>query len=539
MMNLTRAIGLVALLSGALVGAQAWAAEPAQPARGLTIKKQTPLGELPNTSQSVSISGNNRNVAVLDRRDADKFVVSVNGVPGKEYPWVVAASLTFSADSTTPAYLVVVKEGMFAVVGSTPTKTYDEILKNTIFAIPGTSQFAFFARPKQRERPLVHIAGEDGPQFDEVGNLVFTADGKRWAYAVRDRSKMFFIIDKKPSAEYDAVIGDSFVWSPDGTRHAFLARNGEGESAIWHVVVDGKSMYQAKVLGRPFFSPDSKRVAFAAGTDKQVQLVIDGQAVHTPFDQILGDTIRFSPDSKRVAYLAGRAAVGERKASLFYVVDGEEQKGFDRIVSGSFIFSPDSKHHAYVGITVDDADANKLQLVAMIDGRGGRSYDDIRLAQWSPDSRKFAFLAKRGDRVYAVEDNIEGAGYEAVSNLQFSPDGKHLLYVASRNNKWYVVVDGIVGPEYDGIVETTICFSPDGNHVAYEARRSVPAAREGEAPRLVPFFVVDKFESPTHDGSLRGSRLIWDDNNTLRALVLKTGEDKNKAQLVMWEMGLE
>ncbi len=527
MTKFPRALALGVSLTLAAFAGISQAAEPAAPAAapaatGLTIK-ETALGQLPSKdARSLSISSDNRNVAVLRKvtntvngKAVDKYVVAVNGKDEKEYDWVVANSLTFSADSSVCAYVVQDSKGMYPVIGGVEGKAYHEIIKSDLFAIPGGKSFAFFAKNKSGGRNFVVINGEDGKEYDDVGNLVFSPDGKRWAYAVRSGEKMYFLIDNKPTAEYDAVNGASFVWSPDSTRYAFGAVKGKGETAKAVVVIDGKEAVEAANAGRVFFSPDSQRTAFVVGDAKSAKIYIDGKEAKT-YDRILGETVRFSPDSKRVAYLAGRVAKDQDKGATFYVIDGEESRPYEQIVLNSLMFSPDSKRAAFV-IAKDLPDNKGKRFTAVIDGIGGAEYEDLRAAQFSPDSKQFAYLARRDNRTYAVVNNVEGVGYQAVSSLIFSEGGKHMAYIAFRDKNAFVVLDNVEGKNYAGIVEGTMSFSPDGNHLAYEARRE-----KGEDKKLTPFFVVDKMETAEHGGSLRGARIIWEkDSKSLRSIVLR------------------
>jgi hypothetical protein len=153
----------------------------------------------------------------------------------------------------------------------------------------------------------------------------------------------------------------------------------------------------------------------------------------------------------------------------------------------------------------------------VIDGLEGKEYDDVRLAQFSPDSKKVAYIALRDRRVYAVVDGAEGRGYDGVANLLFSSDGK-MAYIVARDKKQCVVLNGVESKkDYDGVVPDNLAFSPDGKHIAYEARL-------GEKP----FFVIDETPTKEHAGSMKGSRLTWDSPTSLHALVLKGDKEKEK-----------
>ena len=52
-----------------------------------------------------------------------------------------------------------------------------------------------------------------------------------------------------------------------------------------------------------------------------------------------------------------------------------------------------------------------------------------------------------------------------AGSLTVTPDSRRVAYVARRGGKWLVVVDGVEGKEYDAIGAPL--FSPDGQRVAY------------------------------------------------------------------------
>src|SRR5882762_491298 len=76
-------------------------------AKQLTLtEKATVLGKLAEgkDTRAISISNDYNHLAILSQK-GDKYVVSVDGVPGKEYEWIVARSLGFSADGKRYAYV--------------------------------------------------------------------------------------------------------------------------------------------------------------------------------------------------------------------------------------------------------------------------------------------------------------------------------------------------------------------------------------------------------------------------------------------------
>src|SRR6266850_1172274 len=102
-------------------------------------EKATVLGKLAESkdTRAISISNDYNHLAILMSQKADKYVVSVDGMPGKEYEWVVARSLGFSADGKRYAYVVQQGDTMFAVVDGKEGKPYREIASSNVTYAPG------------------------------------------------------------------------------------------------------------------------------------------------------------------------------------------------------------------------------------------------------------------------------------------------------------------------------------------------------------------------------------------------------------------
>jgi hypothetical protein len=102
----------------------------------------------------------------------------------------------------------------------------------------------------------------------------------------------------------------------------------------------------------------------------------------------------------------------------------------------------------------------------------------------------------------------------------FSPDSKRVAYGARLGEKMFVVVDGVegkeyygIGKEYYGIVKDTLVFSPDSNRIAYGATRG--------GKSLV---VVDGVEGKEYDDIVKGSRLVFDSPTKLHTLAIRDKE---------------
>ena len=91
---------------------------------------------------------------------------------------------------------------------------------------------------------------------------------------------------------------------------------------------------------------------------------------------------------------------------------------------------------------------------------------------FSPDGRKLAYLASKGDKKFVVVDGKpEEVGIDSlVGQMLFSPDSKRLAYGGRRANRFFLVADGTKGTEYDALGHFE--FSHDGTHLALVAKKA-------------------------------------------------------------------
>jgi hypothetical protein len=213
------------------------------------------------------------------------------------------------------------------------------------------------------------------------------------------------------------------------------------------VVVDGAEDRGFDGLRGIVFSPDSRRAAYVANRGRNWLVVVNG-IEGQEFDGCWG--ISFSPDSRRVAYVADRGRNGS------VVVDGVRDREYDEIGKSSLIFSPDSRRVAYA------ANRGRNWLV-VVDGAEGKEYDALGQGNFAVlDSRREAYATLRANpEMVALEDIIE------ANRPLFSPDSRRIAYWARRGNKWLVVVDGLEGRQYDGFLR--------GSNVVFDGPRSLHA----------------------------------------------------------------
>jgi len=191
---------------------------------------------------------------------------------------------------------------------------------------------------------------KEGSLYDEVRNLVFSADGKVLAYLGKKGKSTYLVLDGKD----DQLSDGEYPWPP------VIKPDNKG-AGIAIVGKDGAYLYQAFGSGGPsqnrykeiadvVFSNDARNHAYVAIKDERFLIVVNGK--EGPFyDRVI--TPQFSPDGKFMIYRA-------RKDNKRFVVVADttgkvikEQPGYDRVFET--IFTQDGASVAYGVI-----DGNKI-----------------------------------------------------------------------------------------------------------------------------------------------------------------------------------
>jgi hypothetical protein len=335
--------------------------------------------------------------------------------------------------------------------------------------------------------------------IDEA-SVVVSPDAARVAYVVKDGSGMTAVVDGKAGTKYRVIAPIDF--SRDGKRYAYKATRHDDR---WTFVVDGKEgpLHPGARAAVHVFSPDGSRTAYVAmlpmtagAKTPQSALVVDG-VVGTPYQQV-EERPWFSADGKRLAFVAGSGTGPEFR--MFVVIDGVEGPKIRQIGSRmydtrflAFTWSADAKRHAY---SAQKPEGGEL---VVVDGVPGPTYDGVVAPVFSPDGKRWAHPALRGGKWLLVVDGKEGeATYDEIRGHQFAPGTGAVAFAARRGNAWTVVVDGVEGKSYGRVGTYSLRFSPDGKRLAYWAT-------SGTKPPPITF-VLDGVEQGdfTNVGANRG-----------------------------------
>jgi Tol biopolymer transport system component len=307
---------------------------------------------------------------------------------------------------------------------------------------------------------------------------VFSADGSRFAFVAENREfnsagqgprdyRQWVVLDGVAQPETEGIAAgeeQALQFSSDG-RHVAYCRL-EGSNV--RLVVDGTLSDAHPAIEFPTFSPDSRRLAFAAGRPDSLSLVVDGVSSGKAYWRI-GPPV-FSPDSSRLGFFGARS-----KGRGVAVVDGVEGAEFSD-AWGNLTFSADSRHVAYLAIHRSGGFLSRSMTVNLMrDDVGGAAWDEVSSEpHFSPDSAHVAFSGRRGKHWHAVVDDLPGPAFEQVGPPRFGATGRLGYLALDRDgrgrDRYFVVVDGVeprLMKEHTGATATeSFLFSPDGQHVA-------------------------------------------------------------------------
>ena len=289
------------------------------------------------------------------------------------------------------------------------------------------------------------------------------------------------------------------VWSPDGTRLAFLSKRhfacrwGWGLGlGVYVMNADGSGATNLTgdmgftVRGSLAWSPDGTRIAFEARSDVRSRGEIyvinaDGSGVKILTNDPAWDYApAWSPDGTRIAF---SRRYGDDWALYVMNADGSGVKNLtnDSASDAAPAWSPDGTRIAFSS----RRDGNLQLYVMNADGSGATNLTgDMGFTvrgslAWSPDGTRIAFEARsdvrsRGE-IYVI--NADGSGVKILTNdpawdyaPAWSPDGTRIAFSRRSGDDWALYVMNADGSGATDLALGKAPFSswsPDGRKIAF------------------------------------------------------------------------
>lgn len=305
------------------------------------------------------------------------------------------------------------------------------------------------------------LTAEPGLQY------LLSPKGQHVAAVVLRGSREVMVYDGVDGPKFDEILKSNgkpvVAFSPDGTRYAYVAR--QGQEYVY--MADGKELVRlpapAVDMTRLFspqtldFTPNSRHVYFVVSTkqprgDNVVTLYFDGKPGPPSAEQ---PVLVSSPDGEHYAYIV---LDPQTKRQRTLIVDGKQAPW----QGGNPQFTGDSKH--LITTRLLPGAVTEVQ----VDGRPWLRGADVRLhfapatglivAAVRPNAQQNAMFLHIGNQ------KVPGSDAQHIYEVNFSDDGKHWAAdCETPAGSHFMMVDGKKGLEYQSV--KGIRFASDGRFV--------------------------------------------------------------------------
>jgi dipeptidyl aminopeptidase/acylaminoacyl peptidase len=300
---------------------------------------------------------------------------------------------------------------------------------------------------------------------------------------------------------FDGRGNQGAVFSPDGTRLAFLKSDGGSPRDLYVTNADGiggarllASHPEAENSGVGIhgiaWSPDSSRLAYVLPGQPPIRVVDARDGTPEPLEQA-GDpgpfsSLEWSPDGTELVYDADgdiwAKPLDGRPARRLAALDGLDHGA---------TWSPDGSRIAFVhssgtdpGVYVVERDGSGLRRV------GVTPTNEVGTVRWKPDAAAVVFdgrmnASAQGVWVAGAEDSVQRLLREHVSGPVPSPDGSQLLIrqaYTGTTGGYDAVKPGIYTMNGDG---SCLTYVGDGTPLDWQALPGKPAGSRRDCVDLV------------------------------------------------------
>jgi len=166
---------------------------------------------------------------------ADDVVLMINNEPSAGYDGIRYPGTVFVAEDDRAYYAAVKGEKSYVVVDGQQGEGYREVEAASIAVDRHRQHLAYVAG--DGEKRFVVLDGWKGPTFEQISNLRFCPNSKRFAYTAANGLENYVVVDEKIMGPYETVAPGSPVFNRDGRSVAWAAMDKEGN---WRVFVDGQ-----------------------------------------------------------------------------------------------------------------------------------------------------------------------------------------------------------------------------------------------------------------------------------------------------------
>jgi TolB protein len=282
------------------------------------------------------------------------------------------------------------------------------------------------------------------PTLGANGKIVFTSD--------RDGNLEIYVMNADGTDQIrltnNSIVDDHAMWSPDGTKLAFVSQSAVGGFAIFQMNTDGSNRAEITSLSdfvsiepsgsigfSMSWSPDGRKIAFQDPYYDDIWVVDVETHARQNLTNNGGGTLfslsdyhpSWSPDGTKILYSSPR--LNGLCPSLYEInPDGTDQRLLSEYCSAySPNWSPDGTKIVFVRLWGESVETQLILVNS--DGTFIQVFDGADLdpnnrdyPRWSPDGQKIAFNMTKGSDIEIHVKNVDGTGSVQLTN---SPSGRN------------------------------------------------------------------------------------------------------------------
>lgn len=360
--------------------------------------------------------------------------------------------------------------------------------------------------------------------------VTFSPDGKRIAF-VRDpdnASRVLISANAEDGGDEKEIrrVSDNHtmiapIWSPDGSKIAFVSSRSTEKGRIWainEIAAEGGEPREivASRKGKIHifdWTRDGKGLVICADANDSLQAQIwyaaypNGELARLTNDIQTYQGINLSADGNQILTIQR-----ERTGDLFYLnsslAPNAERITDSQTFIGRFAVAPDNRILA-------ESNENGRRILAFINQDGTNfqplfpNTNNEQTPAFSADGKNIYFVSSKNGTTELWQSDIEGRNAKQLTDEKTfvimpkpSPDGKFIYYEFYDNIRWRLARIPATGGKPEFVLEETIGtfdFSPDGNSLAYSFFNGQTKKWKIAVKKLADNTIIKEFDAAALD----------------------------------------
>lgn len=402
---------------------------------------------------AVLVKKENRYAILIDGVEGPAFdeILPFDGRPftlGRPLDTTIRVPVAFSDDGEHHAFLAKIGEDyvLFRDGRELARGKFGAKLSSLTFSSGANHLYYIESDPALGARLVVD--GKPEAPLQESPKVVFSKDGKRYAYVARKKGepKQTLFVDGQ-AAPY---AGEDPQFTFDSKSLVTVARTAPNNHSV---LVEGKPLFRTKYVFKVYVSPFADQIVSVVHTERGAnhRLMLFDKDVPDSECSAIG-SVHFSPDGKRYAAICSNHGY---------------TRNLKQVNQGSFVFLDGKRGAVYQNIrNSSDTSQDRARQMWISGGHLRPDHPPFVAPGFTPDSSKFVYIPWTGQQEYVVVNDQASEPYASGKVLAVVVgSGQHVAYLFNEPIR-RVVFDGqardlTYRPH-------SLTFSPDGTRWAYD-----------------------------------------------------------------------